>query len=101
MVDKFQWKVGDTVETRQLERTSTRELMARICRVIHDVHAVQSQHVVVERELCAVIVEPEGSHLFLRVSITAKSIEARVAIRVEIVFPETGSEEVARETIAL
>src|SRR5215217_6288411 len=75
--------------------------MARDRGIINDVHAVQTQHVVVERELCTVIVEPEGSHLLPWIAIAAKSIQAGIAVRVEIVFPETCSEEVARETIAL
>src|SRR6476619_54617 len=40
MVDKFQRKVGDTVVTRQLKRACAGVLMAWICRVINDVHAV-------------------------------------------------------------
>ena len=75
--------------------------MARIGIVIHDVHAVQAQHVVIERELCTVIVEPEGAHLLSRIAVTAERVETGIAIRIEIVFPETGSEEVAGETVAL
>src|SRR5215210_337547 len=75
--------------------------MARVRRIINDVHAVQTQHVVVERELCTVIVEPEGAHLLPRIAVAAESIQAGIAVRVEIVFPEAGSEEVARETVAL
>ena len=74
--------------------------MARIRRVINDEHAVQPHDVVVEGFLGAVIVVPESSHLFPRIAVAAKRVEAGVAIRVEIVFPAAAWEEVARETVA-
>src|SRR5262249_23434727 len=107
VVDEDDRKVSDTVVSRQLERTLARVLMARIGGVIHDVHAVQSQHVVGKRELSTVIVEPEGTHLFPWVAdpvttrVAAISVNTRVDIRVKIVFPETGAKEVAGETVAL
>ena len=51
--------------------------------------------------LRAVVVEPESAHLFLWIAIPAKNIEAGVAIRIKIVFPEWICEPVTRETIAL
>src|SRR5215217_8316500 len=75
--------------------------MARIRGVIHDEHAVQTHHVVVEGLLCTVIVVPERTHLFPWIAVAAKRVESGVAIRVEIVFPEAAREEVSRETIAL
>src|SRR6185295_16996642 len=47
-----------------------------------------------------VIVVPESAHLFVRIAIAAKRVEAGVAIRVEMVFPAAAREEVARETVA-
>src|SRR6185369_14581353 len=107
VVDKDQRKVSDAVVARQLERTSARVLMARIDTVIYEVHAVQAQNVIVERELGTVIVEPERVHRLLRIAdsvatrVSAKSVDTGVDIRIKIVFPETGSEEVAGETVAL
>ena len=75
--------------------------MARIRWIIDKVHTVQAQHVIVERELCTVIVEPERAHLFPRIAVVAKSVKTGVAVRVKIVFPESGSEEVSCETVTL
>src|SRR5215216_3855219 len=74
--------------------------MARIRRIVNDEHSVQAHDVIVEGLLCAVIVIPESPHLFPRVTVAAKCVEAGVAIRVEMVFPASAWEEVARETIA-
>ena len=75
--------------------------MARICRIVNDEHAVQAHHVVVYGLLCTVIVVPESAHLFPCIAVAAKLIEAGIAIRVEIVFPEAAGEEVAGEAVAL
>src|SRR6185369_4480513 len=75
-------------------------LMTRIRIVINDEHSVQAHDVVVEGLLCAVIVVPESAHLFPRVAVAAKRVEAGVAIRVEMVFPAAAWEEVSRETVA-
>ena len=74
--------------------------MARIRAVIDDEHAVQAHHVVRKGFLSTVIVIPESTHLFPWIAVAAKGVEAGVAIRVEIVFPATAREKVARETIA-
>ena len=74
--------------------------MARISLIVNDEHAVQAHDVVVERFLCAVIVVPESTHLFVWIAIAAKCVKAGVAIRVEMVFPAAAGEEVARETVA-
>ena len=74
--------------------------MARISFVINDEHAVQAHDVVVERFLGAVIVVPEGAHLFMWIAIAAKRVETGVAIRVKMVFPAAAREEVSRETVA-
>jgi hypothetical protein len=74
--------------------------MARIRVVINDEHSVQAHDVVVEGLLCTVIVIPESAHLFPCIAIAAKRVEARVAVRVEMVFPTAAREEVARKTVA-
>jgi len=74
--------------------------MARISFIVNDEHAVQAHDVVVERFLCAVIVVPEGAHLFMWIAIAAKRVETGVAIRVKMVFPAAAWEEVACETVA-
>src|SRR5262249_39085584 len=100
-------KVGDTVVSRQLERALAGVLMARIRRVIDYVHAVHAQHVVGQRELCAMVVVPEGAHLLLRVAdpvstgVPTISVDTGVDIRIKIVLPESNRKPVARETVAL
>src|SRR5687767_13986693 len=101
LVGKNQRKVGDAVIPRQPERTWGVEFMTRVRIVVDNEHAVQTQNIVIEREFGTMVVEPEGTHLFLRIAVPAKGVETGVAVRVKIVFPESNSEEIARKTVTL
>ena len=107
LIGKNQRKVGDTVVSRQLQRAIARVFMAWIGGVIDDVHSVHAQEVIIERELCAVVVEPERAHLFpwitnpVKTRVSAKRVDTGIDIWVKMVFVEITLEKVASETIAL
>src|SRR5215470_13765272 len=101
LVGEYQRDVGQAVVARQPQRARRVELVPRILLIIDDIHAVETQVVVVRCESGPVVVIPESMHGFARIADSPEGVNAGVSVGVMVVLEEPGPEEIAGETVAL